>query len=78
MILPNESLYDLVFDPAEHHNLATDAAFTPVLAEMRQRLDRWMKATDDPLLRGPVPAPHGAKVNNPDGLSPKEPTDTVA
>ncbi len=78
MVLPEESLYDLVFDPAEHRNLVPDPAFAPVLAEMRQRLDRWMKSTDDPLLRGPVPAPHGAKINNPDGLSPKEPTDTVA
>ena len=78
MVLPEESLYDLIFDPAEHHNVAPDPAFAPMLAEMRQRLDRWMKATDDPLLHGPVPAPHGAKINNPDGLSPKEPTDTVA
>ncbi len=78
MVLPDESLYDLIFDPAEHHNLAGEAGVAPVLAEMRQRLDRWMKATDDPLLRGPVPAPHGAKINNPDGLSPKEPPDTVA
>ena len=78
IVLPEESLYDLIFDPAEHHNVAPDSAFAPVLAEMRQRLDRWMKATDDPLLHGPVPAPHGAKINNPDGLSPKEPTDTVA
>jgi hypothetical protein len=32
-----------------------------------------MRATDDPLLEGDVPAPKGAKVNDPDGLSPREP-----
>ena len=43
------------------------------LAEMRGRLDRWMKRTADPLLKGPVPAPAGAKVNPADGISPQEP-----
>jgi len=33
-----------------------------------------MERTDDPLLRGPVPAPPGAVVNDVDGLSPNEPT----
>jgi N-sulfoglucosamine sulfohydrolase len=76
--VPEEELYDLVFDPTEHQNLATDPAYRSVVDEMRQRLNRWMRATDDPLLRGPVPAPHGAKINNPDGVSPQEPTETVA
>jgi hypothetical protein len=44
-----------------------------VLAEMRGRLDRWMTRTSDPLLKGPVPAPAGAKVNPADGTSPQEP-----
>jgi len=57
-----EELYDLVFDPTEHQNLAADPAYRTALDEMRQRLSRWMKATDDPLLRGPVPAPHGPKI----------------
>ena len=77
MVLPEESLYDLIFDPAERNNLASDNASGKVLAEMRQRLDRWMRATNDPLLRGPVPAPHGAQVNNPNGTSPKEKTDVI-
>jgi arylsulfatase A-like enzyme len=72
--LPVESLYDLVFDPTEHHNLAGDLSASEALAEMRGRLDAWMKATNDPLLTGPVPAPHGARVNKPDGVSPQEPT----
>ena len=73
-----EQLYDLVFDPNEGHNLAGDPSMTVVLEEMRGRLDRWMRATDDPLLRGPVPAPAGVRVNDPDGLSPDEPTQVVA
>lgn len=72
--LPEESLYDLVFDPAENNSLVTDASLTSVLADMRTRLDRWMKDTDDPLLKGPVAPPHGSKVNDPDGVSPKEET----
>src|SRR6185437_364116 len=77
-VLPKEDLYDLVFDPAEHQNLTLDPAYQSVLTEMRGRLDRWLERTEDPILRGPIPAPHGAHVNNPDGLSPKEPTETVA
>lgn len=67
-----EQLYDLVFDPNETDNLAGEASMAKVMDEMRGRLDRWMHATDDPLLQGPVPAPSGAKVNDPDGLSPRE------
>ncbi len=69
-----EQLYDLAFDPNEAHNLADDPASAEVLAEMRSRLDRWMRDTDDPLLRGPVPAPPGARVNDPNGTSPTEKT----
>ena len=67
-----EQLYDLVFDPNEACNLAGDPSMTDVLQDMRGRLDRWMRETDDPLLRGPVPAPAGAKANDPDGISPRE------
>jgi arylsulfatase A-like enzyme len=68
-----EQLYDLIFDPTEENNLASDAKSAAVLAEMRGRLDRWRQRTDDPLLRGPVTLPAGAKVNPPDQTSPKEP-----
>jgi N-sulfoglucosamine sulfohydrolase len=73
-----EQLYDLVFDPNEADNLAADPAMIHVLGEMRSRLERWMIGTGDPLLAGPVPAPSGAEVNDPAGLSPREPTQTVA
>jgi arylsulfatase A-like enzyme len=72
--IPRERLYDLIFDPHETHNLANDRGMASVLADMRGRLDRWMQATYDPLLAGAVTAPPGAEVNDPDGLSPREPT----
>src|SRR5579872_261351 len=68
-----EHLYDLMFDPCERHNLAADPELEPILEEMRGRLGRWMRATNDPLLHGPVPAPHGASYNPPDAISPKGP-----
>ncbi len=78
MRLPEESLYNLIFDPHEQNNLATDPGSQVMLNEMSGRLDGWMRRTDDPLLKGPVPAPHGSQVNNPEGLSPREIPDKVA
>ncbi|NLF03065.1 MAG: sulfatase, partial [Anaerolineales bacterium] len=70
---PVEALYDLVWDPNEANDVASRPGMAPILAEMRQRLDRWMRTTADPLLDGPVSPPPGARVNDPDGLSPREP-----
>ncbi|MBN1401089.1 MAG: sulfatase, partial [Anaerolineae bacterium] len=76
--LATEQLYDLIYDPNEAHNLVGDPAAAAALEEMRARLEAWMRATDDPLLRPPatlgqpVPAPRGARVNDPAGLSPRE------
>jgi arylsulfatase A-like enzyme len=72
-----EELYDLVFDPNETRNLAGEPSAADVLREMQERLDRWMHETQDPLLCGPVAAPAGAQVNDPDGQSPQEPTKVV-
>jgi arylsulfatase A-like enzyme len=77
MVPPQEALYDLIFDPNEAHNLAGDPDHAATLDEMRNRLDRWMEETDDPLLSGPVPAPEGAVVNDPDDLSPNDETHVV-
>lgn len=70
--LPEEALYDLTLDPAEINNLYDSTEHIDVINEMRSRLDQWMHATGDPLLDGPVPAPSGARVNDPLGLSPRE------
>jgi len=72
-----EELYDLVFDPNEARNLAAAPSCAPALDKMRRRLAKWMKDTDDPLLSGPVPAPKGAAVNDPDSLSPQDPCSTA-
>jgi len=77
MPIAEEYLFDLMFDPNEAHNLAGDPTYGDVLMDMRARLERWMVRTDDPLLRGPVPAPAGARVNDVDGLSPYEPEKTL-
>ena len=71
--VPRERLYDLLLDPAEGDNLAGRAEFTKPLAQMRERLERWMRETDDPLLDGPVEPPAGALVNEQDQVSPAEP-----
>jgi arylsulfatase A-like enzyme len=64
-----EALYDLVFDPTERHNLAYDPAHRATLKEMRRRLAAWMKRTDDPLLKGPIPLPAGYITTSPDAMS---------
>ena len=69
-----ERLYDLVFDPNEARNLAAVPSAEPVRQELAERLERWMRDTDDPLLDGPVPPPPGAEFNDPDQVSPGEPT----
>ncbi len=68
-----EQLYDLRFDPNEANNVLDAPAYAPILEEMRTRLNRWMQETDDPLLSGVPPRPAGAQLNDPTGLSPREP-----
>ena len=65
-----EELFDLGFDPNEARDLAGNAAFVDELNQMRQRLENWMKRTNDPILDGPVPVPPGTMEKDPDDLSP--------
>ena len=74
---PLEQLYDLIFDPNEACNLAHDQAVATILEELRERLDDWMRATNDPLLYGPVSPPHGVELNDPDQMSATDPTHVV-
>ena len=71
---PLEQLYDLIFDPNEASNMANDLSVAVVLEELRTRLETWMRSTNDPLLHGPVPAPPGAELNDPDQMSATYPT----
>jgi N-sulfoglucosamine sulfohydrolase len=69
---PRERLHDLVFDPMETDNLVDDPDHADVLDDLRDRLDAWMRQTDDPLLDGPVAPPDGAELNDPAGVSAAE------
>jgi arylsulfatase A-like enzyme len=76
--IDSEQLYDLVFDPNEAHNLAGEPHLEDTLKGLRALLEEWMRETADPLLDGTVPPPPGAEFNDPDQLSPEEPTHIVA
>ena len=75
--VPEEQLYDLVLDPQEGQNVAADPARAEVLAELRGRLEAWMRETEDPLLDGPVAPPEGAIVNEQWQVSPDDPVRIV-
>ncbi len=63
-------LYDLKLDPQETENRIDDPALATLRSELEQRLEKWMRDTDDPLLSGPVPAPNSAIVDPRDRISP--------
>lgn len=72
-VVPEEQLYDLVLDPQERNNVAADPARADVVAEMRERLEKWMRETEDPLLDGPIDPPAGAIYNEQEQVSPDDP-----
>jgi N-sulfoglucosamine sulfohydrolase len=76
--VPFEQLYDLFFDPNEAANLAAHPDHAGVCRQLGDRLERWMRETDDPLLHGPVIPPAGVELNLPDQRSPSEPTITTS
>jgi N-sulfoglucosamine sulfohydrolase len=54
---PQEELYDLTDDPFEQRDRSDDPACAKTLRDLRQRVQEWMEATDDPLIKGPIPPP---------------------
>ena len=76
---PPIALYDLYHDPNERNNLVENPAYIDVKESMANRLHRWMKRTDDPLLDGPVAKPVGAVADRRDSVHPdtgeQEPVD---
>ncbi|HET7479088.1 MAG TPA: sulfatase [Rubrobacteraceae bacterium] len=75
--VPEEQLYDLLFDPNETRNLAYEPEAAGVIDELRGRLKSWMVETEDPILDGPVAAPEGAEINGQDQRSPNDPPTVV-
>lgn len=71
---PAEEFYDLWADPQERVNLAGALQYGDPEGDLRERLQRWMVATGDPLLQGHVAAPAGAGFNTVDQVEPDEPT----
>jgi arylsulfatase A-like enzyme len=68
---PPEMLFDLAHDPRERANLAGDPTYASVRGSLRDRLERWMHATGDPLLAGEVVAPAGATLTPVDAYAPE-------
>ncbi|RCK70080.1 sulfatase [Desertihabitans brevis] len=52
-----EELYDLESDPDEQCNLASDPAYAMIRSRLGAALERWQRATGDPLLHGPIAEP---------------------
>ena len=76
--IAEHQLYDLAFDPHETNNVVDRAENANVLAELKQRIETWMRQTDDPILRGPLMLREGMKMNHPDQLSPGDPPEMIA
>lgn len=69
--LPEEELYDLVYDPQERANLAADPSLASQKDLLREKLNQWMTETDDPLLRGEKPLTEGLiDATDPEAYSP--------
>lgn len=52
---PDFELYDLAEDPDELNDRAGDPAYRDIQDRLSAALGTWMRETDDPLRRGPVP-----------------------
>lgn len=69
---PMELLYDLNADPMERNNLAGHPDYAPALNELRERMERRMRETNDLLLKGDVLPPKGARVTSAKVWGPEE------
>jgi len=50
----DEELYDLKKDPNELNNLINNGDYKQVLQNLREKLDSWLKTTNDPIIRGKI------------------------
>jgi len=70
-IRPFEFFFDLEKDPFEKENLIDNPEYKNTIDEFRKILLKWMKETDDPLLKGMVIPPEGAKITPPWAYQPE-------
>ncbi len=56
---PEYELYDLEEDPLERTNLAGQKENAELENDLKGQLDDWLEASNDPILKGVVPAPSG-------------------
>ena len=71
IVQDREELYDLVFDPNERNNLIGDPVKRDIEKEMTGRLERLMKDSGDPMIKGYITAPPDAILNPSEDLSPR-------
>ncbi|MBN1557990.1 MAG: sulfatase [Lentisphaerae bacterium] len=55
-------LYDLRKDPLERHDVSDRPESAGMRKDLEARLSRWLEQTDDPLLKGPLRVPAGARI----------------
>jgi arylsulfatase A-like enzyme len=73
---PEYELYDLQDDPRERTNIVGREDITEIECQLKMQLDAWLNRTNDPVLKGVVPAPSGyieyymASPTGPGGLPP--------
>ena len=53
---PYEELYDIYEDPQETNNVVFEPRYQEIRLDLSERLETWLRETEDPLLEGPVPA----------------------
>ncbi len=56
-VMPRLELYDLRNDPDEIKNLSGSPEHAGTQSQLDGQLWEWMESVDDPLLKGPIPAP---------------------
>jgi hypothetical protein len=63
-------LYDLLLDPNETCNRVELPEYLEVKKDLEVSLMDWMQATNDPILKGSIPRPIGARINTIESVSP--------
>lgn len=57
-----EMLFDLYLDPLERVNYVKEESYQSIYKKLSEDLEKWMIATDDPLIHGDVLPPEGARI----------------